>query len=744
MTNLIGHSLGRYHILEKLGEGGMAVVYKAYDTRLDIHVAVKVIRTENILPSALDRTLKRFEREAKALARLTHSNIVKVTDYGEYEGKPYLVMPLLSGGNLKNKLNGNPMPWQDAMQMLIPIADALGYAHKHDIIHRDVKPANILITENGQPMLADFGVAKMLDVEETMDLTGTGVGIGTPEYMAPEQGSSKSIDHRVDIYALGVVLFEMVTGRKPYMADTPLAVLIKRASEPLPSPRQFVENLPQAVENIVLKALAKDPKDRYQNMDDFAKPLKGLSSEKASVKKVAAPKPNEIPVSKPHAEFKPPLFLRKAAIIVGVIVLGTGLVAMTLPLMKSLSALLFPTAVPVLTSTPGNTLTPILAPDAIITPSISPTPILGVGSKQIRPTDGMTMMFVPEGSFVMGAAKSYTDESPPHTVYLNSFWIDNIEATATIYKQCESDGVCPPYSKEATSQNGGHATNISWSAANDYCKWAGGRLPTEAEWEKAARGGLEGKKYPWGDELPLCASGVFNGALFSSCGNYPDDSVYFSQKNGYGLYGMAGGVWEWVSDWYGANYYSNSPQNNPTGPADGKMRVLRGGSYGSPAEDIRVALRHNDYPYQANGDMGFRCALSAFEVGASLNTPKTQSASQAASFSTSTIQPDIPMIKYGETVSFTDNINHKLGFIGKQGEVVSLMVWGGSIDPKLVVNMKPFLTLIDMDGKTIIDKSGSGQISILNYALPYTGGYNVQMRVDNTRYYEFTLRLEKP
>src|SRR5512145_1621555 len=128
MTNLIGQSLGRYHILEQLGEGGMATVYKAYDTRLETEVAVKVIRTEQLPPVVLERALKRFEREAKALARLTHPNIVKVSDYGEYEGKPYLVMPYLSGGTLKEKM-GRQIAWQEALQTLLPIVEALGYAH---------------------------------------------------------------------------------------------------------------------------------------------------------------------------------------------------------------------------------------------------------------------------------------------------------------------------------------------------------------------------------------------------------------------------------------------------------------------------------------------------------------------------------------------------------------------------------------------------------------------------------------
>lgn len=298
MLNLIGQSLGRYHVIEQLGEGGMATVYRAYDTRLETDVAVKVIRTENLAPSILERALKRFEREAKALAKLTHANIVKVLDYGEYEGRPYLVMPFLPGGTLKQRFRGQPLPWQDAVRIMLPISKALGYAHEQNIVHRDVKPSNILITQSGDPMLTDFGIAKIIDEEATQDLTGTSAAVGTPEYMAPEQVVSKNVDHRADVYALGIVLYEMVTGRRPFTADTPMAVLFKQASEPLPRPIQFAPELPDNIERILIKALAKKPEDRYQNMGAFTAALENaqqaLAVPKASPP-IQAAQPRAIP-----------------------------------------------------------------------------------------------------------------------------------------------------------------------------------------------------------------------------------------------------------------------------------------------------------------------------------------------------------------------------------------------------------------------------------------------------------------
>jgi len=282
MPDIIGQSLGRYHILEQLGEGGMATVYKAFDTRLERDVAVKIIRTERLTIETMPIALKRFEREAKALGKLTHPNVVPVSDYGEYEGKPYLVMPYLPGGTLKQKL-GRQIPWQEAVQLLLPIAEALDYAHSQNMIHRDVKPSNILLTQRGQPMLTDFGIAKILDVEETVELTGTSTTVGTPEYMAPEQVTSKTADHRADIYALGVVLYEMVTGRKPFIADTPMAVLIKHATAPLPRPKQFAPDLPEGVEKVLLKALAKNPADRYTSMAEMGDALEKIMSGQAKI-----------------------------------------------------------------------------------------------------------------------------------------------------------------------------------------------------------------------------------------------------------------------------------------------------------------------------------------------------------------------------------------------------------------------------------------------------------------------------
>jgi serine/threonine protein kinase len=270
---LIGKNIDRYKVVGELGKGGMAIVYKAIDTMLDRNVAIKVIQSES---GNQEKFLRRFRREAKTLANLSHPNIVKVLDYGEHEGAPYLVMEFISGGALKASM-GKPIPYAEAAAMLVPIARALYYAHQQRIVHRDVKPENILINESGQPMLSDFGILKLVDLEESRGLTGTGKIVGTPAYMSPEQIRGRDVDGRADIYSLGIVFFEMITGRKPFNAGTPIELSMQHLHDPIPKAKQFVRDLPSEVEQVIVKSMAKSPEDRYQTMLAFAQDLERLS-----------------------------------------------------------------------------------------------------------------------------------------------------------------------------------------------------------------------------------------------------------------------------------------------------------------------------------------------------------------------------------------------------------------------------------------------------------------------------------
>jgi eukaryotic-like serine/threonine-protein kinase len=668
MPNLTGQSIGRYQILEQVGEGGMAIIYKAYDTRLEYDVAIKFIRTEKLVAENVDKTLKRFKIEARETSQLIHPNIVGVTDFGEYEGIPFLVMRYIPGGTLKQKL-GQPMAYQEAVRLLLPIARALEYAHRQNIVHRDVKPANILITSSGEAMLSDFGIAKILiSDDETQDsLTGTGVGIGTPEYMAPEQGIGHGVDQRSDIYALGVVFYELVTGRKPFMADTPMAVVIKQVTERLPHPRQFVPSLPEAVEKVIIKALAKNPEDRFQSMAEFATALEKLalhgkihapeSENKKSVVRPSKPA-GRIAIKKAEAEgnLKPsgpkPLPHRR---LPGWFWIGIGLIGFTIVVIQLMApkasvglAGLMPTRTPALTfsqttanvNTPTKQILPITTPVTIAsivnysgenktqvsheidhptsaansilvptsqiteTPSPTPVPTLSMDATKISPKDGMVLQYVPAGEFEMGSANGLgkEDEYPQHKVSLNAFWIDRTEVTNMMFFSCVSDKTCNIGQFGFYVQNSDYpATYVDWSQAQAYCKWAGMRLPTEAEWEKAARG-TDGRLYPWGNDTDKSYLANSQNGL-SQVGSFPKGA------SPYGVLDMAGNVMEWVADWYSPSYYQNSPNDNPLGPTTGTFRVLRGGSWESDWTGVRVSSRNSKNPNSIGSAIGFRCVM---------------------------------------------------------------------------------------------------------------------------------------
>ena len=261
MQQYIGKTLGGYRIIEPIGQGGMATVFKAYQPSMDRYVAIKILASH----FTVDETfVARFTREARTLARLEHPHILPVHDYGEQDGITYLVMRYCEAGTLKDLIaHRQPLPSPEIVRILGQVARALDYAHSQGVIHRDIKPSNILIDPRGDVFLTDFGIAKL--VAETAQFTASGAIVGTPAYMAPEQGLGEPVDHRSDIYSLGVVLYELVTGQVPYEAETPLAVLLKHVNDPLPLPRQLKPDLPPAMERVILKAMAKSPADRYQS-----------------------------------------------------------------------------------------------------------------------------------------------------------------------------------------------------------------------------------------------------------------------------------------------------------------------------------------------------------------------------------------------------------------------------------------------------------------------------------------------
>lgn len=294
MADLVGKTVGKYRIVARLGRGGMAEVYKAYQPGLDRYVGIKVLHAHLVDDKDF---IGRFEREALAVAKLRHANIVQAVDF-DREGEMYfMAMEFIDGPTLKDELKarkavGKLYTLKDVARIFTALCSAIDYAHARGMVHRDLKPANVMINQEGQVVLTDFGIARIIGATQ---YTQTGALSGTPAYMSPEQGQGERGDTRSDIYSLGVMLYELVTGVVPFDGDTPFAVIMKHIGEPLPLPTKLNRELSEGVERVILKAMSKSPEDRYQTAGDMAKALRdaiGLApGEENMPLTIVAPKP---------------------------------------------------------------------------------------------------------------------------------------------------------------------------------------------------------------------------------------------------------------------------------------------------------------------------------------------------------------------------------------------------------------------------------------------------------------------
>lgn len=266
-TSLIGRMLGKTHITELLGRGGMATVYKGYQADIDRYVAVKVLPQ---MPEQDGAFVERFKLEARTIARLQHPHILPVYDFGDENGLLYLVTAYAPGGSLSDMIAKSPLTLTQAERLLREVAPALDYAHRQGIIHRDIKPANILLDREGNALLADFGIVKLIESSTVAGLTNASGVVGTPAYMAPEQANGLPVDGRTDIYALGVVAYEMLTGKQPFAAETPLQLLLKHMTQPPPLLRDSLTGIPPALDVVLQRVLAKEQDERYQTATQFA------------------------------------------------------------------------------------------------------------------------------------------------------------------------------------------------------------------------------------------------------------------------------------------------------------------------------------------------------------------------------------------------------------------------------------------------------------------------------------------
>lgn len=344
--------IGRYEIKSELGRGGFATVYLAYDPLFEREVAIKFLPPE--LMHADPQFRARFQRETKIIAQLEHPAIVPVYDVGDENSQPYFVMRHMGGGSLSEKIKAKTYTIQEAVKLLEQIASGLDEAHSKGIVHRDLKPANILFTSKGTPLISDFGIAKFSQGEGS-NVTGSAI-IGTPAYMAPEQASGEGVDGRTDIYALGVILYEMVTGKQPYQADTPLGLAIKHVTEPVPRILEANPNLPVWMEKVISTSMAKNKDERFSTAVELVETIKAFlrGESPATVRvssKTTVTKKKEEPQKKRNLV---PMVL--GLLVLGVIVLGGGYYLLS----SNMLTLVNEAVTPSNTSAPVNTITPVV------------------------------------------------------------------------------------------------------------------------------------------------------------------------------------------------------------------------------------------------------------------------------------------------------------------------------------------------------------------------------------------------
>jgi len=661
----------RYRIERLLGQGGMGAVYCAHDIRLQKAVAIKenTMAGPGTLPKAVEASQRQFEREALVLAHLRHPNLPNVTDhFVTPEGNQYLVMDYIGGENLAQIIaRTRPVPEVDAVAWISQVCSALEYLHTRQppVIHRDIKPQNIKVTPEGQVFLVDFGIAK---VGGTDSKTTTGAVGVTPGYSPPEQYAMVGTDARSDIYALGATFYELLTGQAP-----PESVLLEFGEKKLVPPRQINKAVSPAVQRAVLKALAPRRTDRPQTAAEFqrmltakgakreaksaerAEPpktrLMGVADEKAAPRK-RIPAPQKPPIDRAADEAAGKRILNLAKVLKPLqgsrLLVGTGVMALVALVVAVVLISQTPAVVPVppaqrptvaftvdaipvsLATLPTNTpvpLTPTTPPTNTPlppTPTMQPTATPGLGVTRVSEKDGMVMVYVPTGEFLMGSADSdkaaQSDEKPQHTVYVDAFWIDRTEVTNAQYKKCAQAGACKASGYAGDSKYNGDdqpAVGVDWNRAQACCQWAGRQLPTEAQWEKAARGAqADGRIYPWGNQPATCEYAVMKDGSGSGCGKDAPWPVGGKPKgvSPYGALDMAGNVWEWVADWYDEKYYANSPSRNPIGPSSGQYRVLRGGSFVYDAQNVRGAYRGGNLPGHWYWNLGFRCVCASGSI----------------------------------------------------------------------------------------------------------------------------------
>ncbi len=603
--------LGKFELLRLIGKGGMGQVYQARNVDQGTMVAIKVM---NRCLTQDNEAIERFKREARAAAKVEHPNTVRVFDYGVKEAACYLVMEYLEGESLRERLRKRGrMALPAVIDFAQQACQALAIIHRKGIIHRDLKPDNIFFHKQETQeivKLLDFGVAKWISLTFSGDaITNPGAIFGTPHYMSPEQCLGKDLDGRSDIYSLGIILYEMLSGRKPFEADSTLSFMYAHVhTKPQPL-ADIMPELPAPVSTVIMRALEKNPETRFKSAEELLQSLT-MDADSAAAYQL---QPNISATS-------PPAML---AISSDAHTLLLSSVKSTNPrLSKLLAAGLAAISIAIVSGA-----WKIFHRQPATAKILSSSPIKLDKNRSIKlPEDKFAL--IAGGTVIIGLdankcqampdCEGADNESPPHPVTLAQYYLGKYEVTNQEYQEfIVATGHLPPPGWQAQNYPKGAdrmpVTNVSWHDANSYCQWRvqqegiSYRLPTEEEWEHAARGDRT-NIFPWGD---LWDSSFANASKKNveprstlSIDVAPNNST---DKSPFGIYAMAGNVREWTS----SNFKLYPDSKYQPAQSDFQSRVIRGGSFKIAATAARTSYRGWDLPDKSYDDLGFRLAVTA-------------------------------------------------------------------------------------------------------------------------------------
>jgi eukaryotic-like serine/threonine-protein kinase len=622
--------LGPYRVLKVLGAGGMGVVFKAEDPGLKRFVALKAM-----LPAIAENesAKERFLREARAAAALKHDHVVYIHQVGEDRGVPYLAMEFLDGESLEDRLRREGrLSIAEVLRIGREIADGLGAAHERGLIHRDIKPANVWMEArsvrrkdgasgaSGQSpsraKILDFGLARGAD---DATLTHPGMMIGTPAYMPPEQAGGETVDARVDLYSLGVVLYRMATGQLPFKGTTTLAVLAAVISQTPTEPRQVNPEIPARLSDLILRLLSKQPSERPASAHEVHSALDEIEvqpSARTPAEEFATLKSAPPPTKSSGGGKKKSWPL---------IAIGAG----GLAILALLCAIVFCWPTPKIAKVDPVEPPPPRVEQPLEKSDSKPVVPPAKAGEEVENSIGMKLVWIPPGKFTMGSPtseKERNDDEVQHEVEITKgFWFGKYPVTQFEYEAVTAEN--PSRFKGPKLP----VETLNWSQAKDFCRKLSDRegkdysLPTEAEWEYACRAGTKGP-FSTGENLTTDQANYKGTHPYAgnAKGIYRQKTVEVGSfaANGFGLHDMHGNVFQWCEDWYGPYEQGGRAVDPKAGPLQGSGRVFRGGSWDEIAGHCRSAYRYGVGPLAKGAELGFRVALrSATPEPAKPNPP---------------------------------------------------------------------------------------------------------------------------